>query len=234
MGAGAGKRLERAIEMRGYPTVADFARAVDEEPGTLRVQLSRDSIPKDKAEKYQRRLRVPLEWLLYNRGGDPFEGTKPPAPAHEQIRTTILDIEGESFASVPRWDIRLSAGHGAVVPGTPEVLRRMLFRLDWLRKVAHAPVESLFILEVEGESMEPTLRSGDVALIDVLQNRPTQRDGLYALQREETLQVKTVSAHPTKKWITIKSDNPRFETWSEINPDEVHIIGRVIWIGRQM
>jgi phage repressor protein C with HTH and peptisase S24 domain len=233
MGLDAGERLKRAIEMSAFGNAESFAKAVSENGGTVRAQISRGSIPKRTAEKYARRLDVPLEWLLFDKGPDPFEGKKPPA-RQEPIRTKIIDIEGEAFAMVPRWDMRMSAGGGAVIPATPEMLHRVIFRLDWLRKVAHAPVESLFVLEVEGESMEPTLRSGDIALIDVQQNRPSRRDGLYALQRDGELQVKTVSAHPTKGWLEIRSDNPRFPTWSEINPDEVEIIGRVIWIGRQM
>lgn len=76
---GSGDRLQRAIRRREFTSNADFARAVPVDPGTLRAQLSRNSVPKEVAEVYARKLRVPLEWLLYGKGKDPFED-KPGEP----------------------------------------------------------------------------------------------------------------------------------------------------------
>ncbi len=68
-----GDRLKRAIRLREYVSMADFARSSDVDTGTLRAQIHRDSIPKDAAELYARKLRVPIEWLLYGKGKDPFQ-----------------------------------------------------------------------------------------------------------------------------------------------------------------
>jgi hypothetical protein len=69
-----GERLKRAIRLREFTSMADFARACDVGTGTLRAQIHRDSIPPDAADTYARKLRVPVEWLLYGKGKDPFEG----------------------------------------------------------------------------------------------------------------------------------------------------------------
>ena len=74
----AGDRLNLAIKKRGYPTKAAFAEAVGEEPGTVRQQINRGTVPKDVADKYARRLRVPVDWLLYSKGPSPFlQAAKP-------------------------------------------------------------------------------------------------------------------------------------------------------------
>jgi hypothetical protein len=146
----------------------------------------------------------------------------------------IVDVEGEAYASLVRWDMRLSAGHGAIAPGTPEKLNRVLFRLEWIKRVTATPIEHLIVLDIDGDSMEPTLRSGDNALVDRRQSLPKRRDGIYALNRDGELQVKRVAAHPVSNLLTITSDNPHYPSWPDINPDDVEIVGRLIWIGRAL
>lgn len=69
-----GERLEHAIKLAGHETVADFARKIDVEPGTLRQQINRGSIPYETAAKCVRELNsigLTVEWLLNNRGAPP-------------------------------------------------------------------------------------------------------------------------------------------------------------------
>ena len=40
--------------------------------------------------------------------------------------------------------------------------------------------------------------------------------------------------HPVKKLLTIKSDNAAYPTYDGIKPDDVTIMGRVVWIGRSL
>jgi hypothetical protein len=67
-----------------FTSLSDFARACSIEPGTLRTQLNRDSLPRDAARAYAKKLKVPLEWLLYGDGPDPFQG-RSLAPAGEDV-----------------------------------------------------------------------------------------------------------------------------------------------------
>jgi phage repressor protein C with HTH and peptisase S24 domain len=82
--------------------------------------------------------------------------------------------------------------------------------------------------------MEPTLRSGDHALVDRTEIRPRQKDGLYVIRVDGGLQVKRVSAHPVSGLLTISSDNAAYRSYADIKPTDVAIVGRVIWIGRRM
>jgi len=81
--------------------------------------------------------------------------------------------------------------------------------------------------------MWDTLHDGDHALVDLSQADP-RRDGLFVIRIDDVLQVKRLSMHPVKRTLTIKSDNPSYPTYDDINPEEVSVVGRVVWIGRNL
>jgi phage repressor protein C with HTH and peptisase S24 domain len=94
-------------------------------------------------------------------------------------------------------------------------------------------VHRLFVLEVSGDSMWETLHDGDHALVDPGQTNP-RREGLYVIRIDDMLQVKRLSMHPVNKLLTVKSDNPAYRTYDNIKPDDIAIMGRVVWIGRSL
>ena len=61
-----------------------------------------------------------------------------------------------------------------------------------------------------------------------------RREGLYVIRIDDMLQVKRISMHPVTRLLTVKSDNPAYRTFDNIKPDEITIMGRVIWIGRSL
>ncbi len=107
------------------------------------------------------------------------------------------------------------------------------FRPEHLRALTPTPPERLRILTVQGDSMYPTLGDGDEILVDRDERQP-HRDAIYALRLEETLQVKRISVNPITGRLTIKSDNPLYESWSDCDPSRINVIGRVIWVGRKL
>lgn len=165
---------------------------------------------------------------------DIAHGLAEDAAAFEPPASKVVDVDGEAYASLVRWDLRLSAGAGALAPATPVAVGRILFRLEWIKRVTSTPIDSLVVLDVDGDSMEPTLRHGDNVLLDLRQVSPKRKDGLYALNRDGELQVKRVAAHPVSGLLTIISDNPNYPTWKDIPPDDVSVFGRVIWMGRAL
>lgn len=191
-----------------------------------------------------RALNVTPEWLESGKGPKEIA----PAPSEAPITVVaggmrqkrlgregaVVEVGGESYAAIPRYDMQASAGHGREAPGTAVVLHHHLFRLQWLRRVTSAPVAKLFALEVNGDSMEVTLRSGDIVLVDQTQNQPSRKDGMYVLNQDGELKVKRVSAHPVTGRLTIRSDNPAYEPFADIDPDDIIVVGRVVWIGRQV
>ena len=157
---------------------------------------------------------------------------KTPARRAEPTPDIAPDSAEDAYARVAVFDARAAAGAGA--EGGDQIKHYLLFREQWLRAVTSAPVSELAVIEIDGDSMEPTLRSGDHALVDRSELRPRQKDGLYVIRVDGGLQVKRVSAHPVSGLLTISSDNPAYRSYADIKPNDVLIVGRVIWIGRRM
>jgi SOS-response transcriptional repressor LexA len=99
-------------------------------------------------------------------------------------------------------------------------------------KLFHDP-EALAILSVEGDSMLPTLAHGDQILIDT-HDQSAARDGIYVLRVDDALLVKRLSLNPASRRLTIHSDNDAYPSWPDCDPSAIHIIGRVVWVGRKL
>lgn len=146
----------------------------------------------------------------------------------------IVQIGGDRFAMLPVFDDLVSAGPGSETEDAPPPYR-IAFRMDWLRRAARGNIGDLVVLTVDGDSMEPTLRQGDTVLVDMGQQRPSQKDGIYVIRTDGGLQVKRVAVNPTNRRVSVISDNRElYPTFSDIEPDAIHVIGRVIWLGRQV
>ena len=146
----------------------------------------------------------------------------------------LIKIGGNDFALLPVYDLRLSAGPGAWQGDIEnEPLFYEPYRFQWLRSISAAPPEMLIVARVEGDSMEATLHNGDQVLIDRTRKRAS-RDGIYGLRRDDDLQVKRIAVDPRSGMLTIISDNPQYPRWDGVNPETIDIIGRVIWLGRQV
>jgi len=152
------------------------------------------------------------------------------------LGVSVAELAGESgpgaeHLPVPVFDLRAAAGAGALASDAP-VSGHLMFREQWLRRIAH-DVNALFVLEISGDSMWETLHDGDHVLVDRDQTNP-RREGLYVIRIDDMLQVKRISMHPVSKLLTVKSDNPAYRTYENIQPDDIAIMGRVVWIGRSL
>jgi len=133
---------------------------------------------------------------------------------------------------VPLVEARLSAGGGSF-EASDQIERHYAFRHDFLCRKGNP--ETMVLMRVTGDSMTPDINNDDVVLIDRQQTqlRPGK---IYAVGVEDMVYLKTVNAAP--KQIILSSINPLYapiilET-SEHFEDLVRIIGRAIWIGREL
>jgi hypothetical protein len=139
----------------------------------------------------------------------------------------------DGMVEIPILDIEASAGFGAIASGE-NAYTRFGFDERWLRGLTAAKPANLSIIRVAGDSMEPTLSAGDEVLVDTSDLAMRLRDGIYVLRADDSLTVKRVAITPCSKLITIASDNPAYPTWSNMDPAEIHVVGRVIWFGRSV
>jgi phage repressor protein C with HTH and peptisase S24 domain len=153
---------------------------------------------------------------------------RPPIPGGADPFT----IGNEEYFPVPVYDISASAGPGSInVDGSP--LHHGVFRTQWLRRFARNGFDHLAVISVRGDSMWETLHDGDHVLIDRAVDR-VGRDGIYVIRQGDELAVKRISVHPVSKLLTVKSDNPAYPTYSDIDPDQLTVIGRGVWLGRSI
>lgn len=141
-------------------------------------------------------------------------------------------VGNANTVSIPLLDVRASAGHGAT-GAYGEQLEMLEFPCDWLRKAGLKPTNASF-LTVFGDSMEPTLTSGDLLLVDTSINK-VRSGGIYILIRDDDVFVKRVERRMNGS-IFITSDNSRYapEEISESDAERICIAGRVVWYGRSI
>ena len=60
------------------------------------------------------------------------------------------------------------------------------------------------------------------------------RDGIYVLRLDDSLMVKRLARQPAGKGISIKSDNPEYPSWQDVQLSRIDIVGRVLWFGRTL
>lgn len=152
-------------------------------------------------------------------GGGPGEGN-PASYAGRRGRS------GE-WADVPRLPLGASAGPGAVA-AEEQPVGQLRFSTKWLKANGLDPA-MLSAIEVEGDSMDPTLRDGDEILVD-RSPRPL-RAGIHVLRVDDVLLVKRVER--AGEGLRLISDNPSYPPI--VRPaNEVELIGRVVWKGGRL
>jgi hypothetical protein len=143
------------------------------------------------------------------------------------------DDPSGGMIKVPRLDVGASAGHGAINESESAV-SHIAFDPKWLRELCKGGTNQLSFIRVQGDSMSPTLADGDDILVDRGDGGDRLRDGIYVLRREETLMVKRLAINPFAARATIKSDNPAYPEWKDVDLSTLAIIGRVVWAGRRL
>ncbi len=129
------------------------------------------------------------------------------------------------WADIPRLPLGASAGPGTVAHDFAPV-DRLRFSGRWLRQQGLEPA-MLSVIEVEGDSMEPTLRDGDEILVDRTP-RPL-RAGLHVIRLDDVLLVKRLEPGPAGL-LRVISDNPAYAR-IERPMGDVAVLGRVVWKG---
>jgi len=127
------------------------------------------------------------------------------------------------WIDVPRLALGASAGPG-LLAGEELPIGAFRFGARWLREQGLDPAQ-LSAIRVEGDSMEATLCDGDEILVDRTP-RPW-RDGIHVVRAGDALLVKRLDTGRPGV-IALVSDNPVYRT-IELAPEEVEVIGRVVW-----
>ncbi|HEX8655693.1 MAG TPA: S24 family peptidase [Allosphingosinicella sp.] len=138
----------------------------------------------------------------------------------------------DALVRVPRLEIGASAGPGALA-GDESARGHIAFDPAWLRRVT-SDAKYLSLIQVEGDSMAPTLADSDEILVDRGDTAERLRDGIYVLRFDDALMVKRIVRNPFGATVSIRSDNEAYPSWPDCDPAMVAIVGRVLWVGRRL
>ncbi|RJF90697.1 S24 family peptidase [Sphingomonas cavernae] len=214
--------LEGVIRDRGED-FASLSRMIGRNPAYIQQFIKR-GVPK-KLDEDDRRLLAEYFGIDEAILGGPARGRASPS------KSTLRDAP--DLILVPRLDVGASAGPGAL--GADDRVRvNLAFQSGWLRALIGGNPTGLSMIAVEGDSMAPTLADGDEILVDRSDAVERLRDGIYVLRIEDALIVKRLAVNPSGRRFTIRSDNPAYPDWVDCNPDNVAVIGRVVWAGRKI
>lgn len=241
------QRLRLARTAAGYRTAKEFAASHGVPQPTYALHESGErGLRADVADRYASLLGVSTAWLLTGDGQGPTAiasaPPEPPAPPAERQP----GAETGATVSIPEIDVRAGMGAGGEAlldhqpngdggySETEKITGLWEFPPDYLRQELRIGNGAARIIPVQGDSMEPTLLTGDRVMVH-LEDRFPSPPGVFALWDGFGVVVKRLEFVPNSDppRITISSDNPRHGRY-ERTAEEVNIIGRVVWFSRRL
>jgi phage repressor protein C with HTH and peptisase S24 domain len=207
LGMTAGRVAEIADINRSF--VYDIMRGRSENPNL------------EKLDQLATALNVERNWLLHGVGD--VDGDSP-----------IMQDPTQVFVSIPSVELTASMGGGRLDTDEVESGKPYNFQRSWIVHDLKADPARLRIMHVEGDSMMPTLHSGDVVLVDLARRSPTP-PGIFVLHDGMGLVAKRLEYIPNNDppMLRVISDNTFYSPY-ERTMDEVNIVGRIRWFAREI
>lgn len=169
--------------------------------------------------------------------------TTDPTPARQlatelaDTATRVRDLEEQQAYVATATDgdyvgvsaLASAAGGGAVVDHE-RITGRVKFRRAWLARHGLAAA-ACRVIQVLGESMEPTLVDG----CSILVNQDSRRRSvgrIFVVRTDDGLVVKRAGKDRAGRWQLV-SDNPNKQAWPTAPwPDDAPVVGEVKWAAR--
>ena len=147
------------------------------------------------------------------------------------VQLDDYDQQREPTVYLPEIDIGYSMGGGLALIEHADA-KLISFPRDGIRSLIKGTFSDVFVARGEGDSMMPTLLDGDIVVVDTSQKTMSSQDRLWCFSYGELGMIKRLRTQPNGG-LLILSDNPAVQPFTAYD-GEVHIIGRVIWIGRKV
>ncbi|WP_216832733.1 LexA family transcriptional regulator [Campylobacter corcagiensis] len=186
---------------------AEFCRKYNIKQNTLSTWKARNSIPYELLLSISKEENIPVDYIFlnknFNTSHNENNGYKIKKISHNASAGTLTDIEGIEVYDTDDFIF----------------ISKNLFKTN-------INPEKTRIVEVVGDSMSPTLNSGDYVIINIDNN--FIGDGIYVINYKNIFMVKMLQQKPDG--LKIKSINPLYESYEleEDSQEIFDIIGKVI------
>ncbi len=146
------------------------------------------------------------------------------------------DSSGDDVSRIDAMDVIKIPLLGRVVAGDPQEAIQEADEFLYIPATGHKRPEDYFALRVYGESMEPNLQDGDIAIVRI---QPEIESGQVAVVLIDNQDSTVKRVFKSQDGITLVADNPavfrpRFFTNDDCLTLPVKILGRVVSIQREM
>lgn len=199
----------------------------------------REAIPYPWLHKVMEERSVSADWLLFGLGR--MEMAEPGGSAQ------IVEIETNTGPGISRHSSEGSTSYGiskAYTAGQLVLIPKALpivdedgvnlvlsdevaplaFQHFWLSR--KGDIDRMVLLQMTGDHMEPTLRQGELLLVDTTSRAPVS-GSIHALSFGRDIVIKRVDRLPGK--LLLLNDNPARPPYEVSLDDQFQVLGRVIW-----
>ena len=210
------ERLTSLMNEKGI-SQAELARLIGiKQPSVFKILSGETRNPK-KILEIATALNVDPHWLKTGEGD--------PDPSYRIVE--VSEPQNPNTVRIDSLDVEASAGNGAYLSPTEQGLLSQEFDLTFFRQqFGRADAKHLKLITVKGDSMAPTLESGDLLYVDISENY-FAADGLYVFTFDGQTFIKRLQK--VGKEMLVISDNPTYKEWTFTQDDDVFIHGRVVF-----
>ena len=218
--------------LQHWPSADRLARAMGVSPSAFRKWLRGEAEPsRERLVALADAAKVGIAWLAKGEGPPP--SLPPEAPVGGRARTAEAErgMDPSRFILLPKRVETVAAGTAGAPPLARPETEYIAFRHDWVRAALGIEPQNLILETAVGESMQPTIQSGDLLLVDT-SDRTCSSFGIYVLEVRRERLVKRVQRKLDGTLVLI-SDNAAYQP-DQIGGEmlrDVTVIGRVVWGG---
>lgn len=198
---------------------------------TIRKYLAGKTTPGvDKVKLLADTLGCSFEWLAVGSADNMMHALRVAGESHKEEMAIRLRkaAENATHAAIPHIDAVASAGGGNLVL-TESSSSYISLSKSWLSNKGLS-AGSLFTEETSGESMEPTIKAGEILICSRAEHHLRPGDGIYVVRLEGHVLVKRLQVLP-KSRLMVTSDNKAYASYEiQLNDGvDFQLLGKVLF-----
>lgn len=193
-----GLRIKQKISESSH-SILSVAERLGVSQQAIYKWINLGKVSKDNVQKLAKLLDTSPEWLLYGTG-----------------------VESDNTINFDLLDVGASAGTGVALFDESVVQSISIDKDKFQELFKCKPSESMKIINIQGDSMQPTFKDNDFILVDIANTELA--DGVFVFRIDDELYVKRLQRLPNK--VVALSDNSNYIPFDL--PDNTQIIAKVV------